>query len=246
MPAVDAARLAQARTRRPTVESRLTALIQLQPSYFLLQPSPPPPPPRFPLQSPPCQATVSDNFSASPPQARATARPTSASSTASPRASNFPRQTSPPTSARRLVNPRSLPSRDEPDHPQILSGVFEGKTTGTSIAILIANQDQRSRDYGDIQHKYRPGHADYTFDAKYGFRDYRGGGRAAHARPPSASPQRGSEEVTRPRRTASASLPSSRRSAIPPAEIPNPESGHARTGRVQHRPLPGTAMRPST
>ena len=69
--------------------------------------------------------------------------------------------------------------RDESDTPEILSGVFEGRTTGTSLAILIRNQDQRSKDYGNIQHVYRPGHADYTFDAKYGFRDYRGGGRSS-------------------------------------------------------------------
>ena len=69
--------------------------------------------------------------------------------------------------------------RQEADEPEILSGVFEGRTTGTSLAILIRNQDQRSRDYADIKDKYRPGHADYTFDAKYGFRDYRGGGRSS-------------------------------------------------------------------
>lgn len=69
--------------------------------------------------------------------------------------------------------------RDEPDVPEILSGVFEGKTTGTSIAILIRNRDQRSRDYADIRDKYRPGHADHSYDAKYGFRDYRGGGRSS-------------------------------------------------------------------
>ena len=69
--------------------------------------------------------------------------------------------------------------RKEDDAPEILSGVFEGRTTGTSIAILIRNQDQRSKDYSDIKDKYRPGHADYTFDAKYGFRDYRGGGRSS-------------------------------------------------------------------
>lgn len=69
--------------------------------------------------------------------------------------------------------------RKEADQPQILSGVFEGKTTGTPIAILIMNSDQRSGDYSDIKDKYRPGHADYTFDAKYGFRDYRGGGRSS-------------------------------------------------------------------
>jgi chorismate synthase len=69
--------------------------------------------------------------------------------------------------------------RDEPDEPEILAGVFEGRTTGTSIAIFVRNKDQRSRDYSDIQNLYRPGHADYTFDAKYGFRDYRGGGRSS-------------------------------------------------------------------
>lgn len=58
---------------------------------------------------------------------------------------------------------------------QIWSGVFEGRTTGTPISILVQNQDQRSRDYGNIMNTYRPGHADYTFDEKYGFRDYRGG-----------------------------------------------------------------------
>ena len=69
--------------------------------------------------------------------------------------------------------------RKEADSPRILSGVFEGRTTGTSIAVLIENQDQRSRDYGNIRETYRPGHADFTFDAKYGFRDYRGGGRSS-------------------------------------------------------------------
>src|SRR6476661_4127909 len=69
--------------------------------------------------------------------------------------------------------------RKEADEPEILSGVFEGRTTGTSLAILIRNRDQRSGDYSEIKDKYRPGHADYTFDAKYGFRDYRGGGRSS-------------------------------------------------------------------
>ncbi len=69
--------------------------------------------------------------------------------------------------------------RKESDTPEILAGVFEGKTTGTSIAILVRNQDQKSRDYADIADKYRPGHADYTFDQKYGTRDYRGGGRSS-------------------------------------------------------------------
>ena len=69
--------------------------------------------------------------------------------------------------------------RDESDTPEILSGVFNGRTTGTSLAILIRNQDQRSKDYGEIQNLYRPGHADFSFDAKYGFRDFRGGGRSS-------------------------------------------------------------------
>ena len=69
--------------------------------------------------------------------------------------------------------------RKEEDLPEILSGVFEGVTDGTSIGILFRNNDQRSHDYGDIKDKYRPGHADYTFDAKYGLRDYRGGGRSS-------------------------------------------------------------------
>ncbi len=69
--------------------------------------------------------------------------------------------------------------RKEDDLPEIWSGVFEGKTDGTSIGILFRNNDQRSHDYSDIKDKYRPGHADFTFDAKYGLRDYRGGGRSS-------------------------------------------------------------------
>lgn len=69
--------------------------------------------------------------------------------------------------------------RKEADAVEILSGVFEGKTTGTPISLIVFNQDQNSRDYGDIASYYRPGHADYTFDMKYGFRDYRGGGRSS-------------------------------------------------------------------
>lgn len=69
--------------------------------------------------------------------------------------------------------------RKESDMAQIWSGVFEGRTTGTPISILVQNQDRRSRDYGNIMNTYRPGHADYTFDEKYGFRDYRGGGRSS-------------------------------------------------------------------
>ena len=62
---------------------------------------------------------------------------------------------------------------------EILSGICEGKTTGTPISLLVRNTSQRSRDYSEIASYYRPGHADYTFDAKYGFRDYRGGGRSS-------------------------------------------------------------------
>lgn len=69
--------------------------------------------------------------------------------------------------------------RKEPDQVKILSGVFEGKTTGHPISLIIENQDQRSKDYGDIVDKFRPGHADYTYWHKYGIRDYRGGGRAS-------------------------------------------------------------------
>ncbi len=80
---------------------------------------------------------------------------------------------------RRPGQSRFTTQRQEPDQVKILSGVFEGKTTGTSIGLLIENVDQRSKDYGDIKDKFRPGHADYTYDAKYGFRDYRGGGRSS-------------------------------------------------------------------
>src|SRR5450631_1720126 len=69
--------------------------------------------------------------------------------------------------------------RREPDTVRILSGVFEGKTTGTPIALLVENEDQRSRDYEKIKDRFRPGHADYTYQQKYGFRDYRGGGRSS-------------------------------------------------------------------
>jgi chorismate synthase len=74
---------------------------------------------------------------------------------------------------------RHVTQRREPDTVEILSGVFEGRTTGTPIALLIRNQDQRSKDYGNIATTFRPGHADYTYTQKYGFRDYRGGGRSS-------------------------------------------------------------------
>lgn len=74
---------------------------------------------------------------------------------------------------------RHTTQRREDDAVQILSGVFEGKTTGTPIALMIYNKDQRSKDYGNIMNQFRPGHADYTYTQKYGFRDYRGGGRSS-------------------------------------------------------------------
>jgi chorismate synthase len=74
---------------------------------------------------------------------------------------------------------RHVTQRRESDAVEILSGVFEGRTTGTPIALLIRNEDQRSKDYGDIASTFRPGHADYTYTQKYGFRDHRGGGRAS-------------------------------------------------------------------
>ena len=69
--------------------------------------------------------------------------------------------------------------RQEPDQVRILSGVFEGRTTGTPISLMIENVDQRSKDYSEVALAYRPGHADYAYDAKYGLRDYRGGGRSS-------------------------------------------------------------------
>ncbi|RMH20880.1 MAG: chorismate synthase [Acidobacteria bacterium] len=85
----------------------------------------------------------------------------------------------PDLARRRPGQSRITTQRREADAPRILSGVFEGRTTGTSIAILIESHDQRPRDYSAIKDAYRPGHADYSFDAKYGFRDYRGGGRSS-------------------------------------------------------------------
>ena len=80
---------------------------------------------------------------------------------------------------RRPGRSRHTTQRNEPDQVRILSGVFEGVTTGTPIGLLVENTDQRSKDYGDIKDKFRPGHADYTYQQKYGIRDYRGGGRSS-------------------------------------------------------------------
>ncbi len=81
--------------------------------------------------------------------------------------------------ARRPGQSRFTTQRQEPDAVRILSGVFDGRTTGTPISLMIQNVDQRSKDYSEVARSYRPGHADYAYDAKYGFRDYRGGGRSS-------------------------------------------------------------------
>jgi len=81
--------------------------------------------------------------------------------------------------ARKPGTSKFTTQRREADLVKILSGTFEGRTTGTSISLLIENTDQRSKDYSEVAKAYRPGHADYTYDAKYGFRDYRGGGRSS-------------------------------------------------------------------
>ena len=80
---------------------------------------------------------------------------------------------------RRSGTSRYTSQRREPDRVRILSGVFEGRTTGTPIGLLVMNEDQRSYDYEKIRDRFRPGHADYTYQHKYGFRDYRGGGRSS-------------------------------------------------------------------
>jgi len=81
--------------------------------------------------------------------------------------------------ARRPGQSKFTTQRQEPDRVKILSGTFEGRTTGTPISLMIENTDQRSKDYSEIAAAYRPGHADYAYDAKYGLRDYRGGGRSS-------------------------------------------------------------------
>src|SRR6478736_6836698 len=80
---------------------------------------------------------------------------------------------------RRPGTSRFTTQRQEADQVRILSGTFEGRTTGTPISLMIENEDQRSKDYADVAGAYRPGHADFTYDAKYGFRDWRGGGRSS-------------------------------------------------------------------
>ena len=81
--------------------------------------------------------------------------------------------------SRRTGTSKHTSQRQEPDRVRILSGVFEGRTTGTAIGLMVENVDARSRDYEKIKDRFRPGHADYAYQQKYGFRDYRGGGRAS-------------------------------------------------------------------
>jgi len=89
---------------------------------------------------------------------------------------------------RRPGTSRHVTQRQEPDRVEILSGVYEGRTTGTPIALLIRNEDPRSKDYAAIARTFRPGHADYTYLHKYGLRDPRGGGRSSARRPRPRSP----------------------------------------------------------
>ena len=133
-----------------------------------------------------CRSTPSAICSASRPSARATGRRSAAWSTAARRGIPLTEaDIQPYLDKRRPGQSRFTTQRQEPDTVRILSGVFADEatggqvTTGTPIALLIENVDQRSKDYSDIKDKYRPGHADYTYDVKYGMRDYRGGGRAS-------------------------------------------------------------------
>ncbi|MCB1049320.1 MAG: chorismate synthase [Acidobacteria bacterium] len=90
-----------------------------------------------------------------------------------------PADIQPDLDRRRPGQSKITTQRQEADQVQILSGVFEGRTTGTALCLYVPNEDQRSKDYSNIKDLYRPGHADHSFDAKYGFRDYRGGGRSS-------------------------------------------------------------------
>ena len=127
-----------------------------------------------------CQETVSAACLRSRPLAKATGRRLAASWTAARRVWRSVKRIS-----RKISNggapasPRHTTQRKEADAVKILSGVFEGTTTGTPIGLLIENTDQRSKDYSNIKDKFRPGHADYTYQQKYGIRDYRGGGRSS-------------------------------------------------------------------
>ncbi len=122
----------------------------------------------------------------SPPGARATVRPFGCTIDGCPSLIEVTREEiQQDLDRRRPGQSRYTTQRQEKDQVEILSGVFAHPqtgaqvTTGTSIGLIIYNTDQRSKDYGDISERYRPGHADYTYDAKYGVRDYRGGGRSS-------------------------------------------------------------------
>ena len=135
---------------------------------------------------PPCRSTPSAICSASRPSAKATGRRSAAWSTAARRAfRSTEADIQHYLDKRRPGQSRFTTQRQEPDAVKILSGVFADEasgrqvTTGTPIMLLIENVDQRSKDYSEIKDKYRPGHAGYTYDVKYGIHDYRGGGRAS-------------------------------------------------------------------
>jgi chorismate synthase len=142
---------------------------------------------------------TSATCSASPRSGRATARPWAAWWTAARPASPSPRRTSRRPRPEASGQSRFTTQRREPDQVRILSGVFEDErtggpvTTGTPIALLIENVDQRSKDYSEIRDSYRPGHADYAYDVKYGVRDYRAAGA-----PPPGRPRPGSRPRHRP------------------------------------------------
>jgi len=125
---------------------------------------------------------------------------------------------------RRPGQSKFVTQRQEADQVRILSGVFEGQTTGTPIALMIENTDQRSKDYGEIKDRFRPGHADIAYELKYGIRDYRGGGRS------SARPRRGLG-----RRSRFHPPPPNPRQPGPPHHRPSPPRHHE---YARHRPVP--------
>ena len=127
--------------------------------------------------------------------------------------------------ARRPGQSKYTTQRQEPDAVRILSGVFEGKTTGTPISLMIDNVDQRSKDYSEVAAAYRPGHADYAYDAKYGFRDYRGGGRSSARETASRVAAGGVARLVVPEVTIRAWVSEIGRDAIDPANFDADEIG---------------------
>jgi chorismate synthase len=126
---------------------------------------------------------------------------------------------------RRPGQSRYTTQRDEPDRVRILSGVFEGVTTGTAIGLVIDNVDQKSKDYSNIKDLYRPAHADFTYQQKYGIRDYRGGGRASAREPASTwrnMPGCGSRATSPPSAPSSSSRKTWRRWRTTPSSVPIP------------------------